>query len=498
MNLTANIKRIFINTASYLYILLFTYAAVTKLLDYNDFSIQIGQSPLLSAFAGFVAIAVPVTELLIVLLLSIPRSRSTGLYLSLCLMVMFTTYIFLILNFSSNIPCSCGGILEKMGWTEHLVFNIGCIVLALVALLMDRSGWPNNLRPKNFALAMVAGLLFSVAAIIALYLISESIIHTRNNFVRRFPAHARPELKKVDLQHNSYYFAGLHDDKIYLANNTTPLNITIYDTALQTKKQIRITIEGPDVPYRSLQVRIIPPYFFVLDGSTPFIYRGNIKDWKARPIKGNIPGFNFAEPMDSARLVYRRINSRQSVNELGILEVNGQVTKKLNPGLLEKQVDGIFDTDGMMLYNSTQDKVHYVYYYRNQFITAGSELNLISKRKTIDTVSRAVISTGTFSDGARTMSSPPLLINRLAAIDGNFLFINSERLGKYEDSGMAGDASVFDLYNADTGTYQGSMYVYHIADHKVKSFRVSGNRMYAISGTYLSVIEISPKLANME
>jgi hypothetical protein len=47
---------------------------------------------------------------------------------------MFTTYIFLILNFSDYIPCSCGGVLEKMGWTEHIVFNLIFIVIAAIGV----------------------------------------------------------------------------------------------------------------------------------------------------------------------------------------------------------------------------------------------------------------------------------------------------------------------------------------------------------------------------
>ncbi|MEJ0031509.1 MAG: MauE/DoxX family redox-associated membrane protein [Bacteroidota bacterium] len=40
-------------------------------------------------------------------------------------MVMFTAYIVVITRFSEYTPCSCGGVLEKMSWDQHLVFNIG-------------------------------------------------------------------------------------------------------------------------------------------------------------------------------------------------------------------------------------------------------------------------------------------------------------------------------------------------------------------------------------
>ncbi|MEP5341653.1 MAG: MauE/DoxX family redox-associated membrane protein [Algibacter sp.] len=120
----------------FLYILLFVYAALNKFLVFDEFKIQIGQSPVLTAYAGWVAWVVPSFEILIALLLVIPRFRLLALYAAFALMVMFTTYIVIILNFSDYIPCSCGGVLEKLGWTEHLIFNIGFVILAFIGIMI--------------------------------------------------------------------------------------------------------------------------------------------------------------------------------------------------------------------------------------------------------------------------------------------------------------------------------------------------------------------------
>lgn len=120
-----------------LFIILFVYAALTKLLDYEKFRVQIGQSPLLTAFAGWIAWMVPVAEILIAIMLVFIRLRLVGLYAAFSLMVMFTTYIICILTLSLYIPCSCGGVLEKLGWKEHLVFNIAFIILAAAAVLLS-------------------------------------------------------------------------------------------------------------------------------------------------------------------------------------------------------------------------------------------------------------------------------------------------------------------------------------------------------------------------
>jgi len=139
-------KNLIVEIISYLFIILFVYAAVSKLLDFEQFRVQLGQSPLLSAFAQWIAWAVPTIEIVIAVLLISPRFRLPGLYASFSLMIMFTTYIIIILNFTDFIPCSCGGVLEQLGWTEHLVFNIGFILLALLGILFLSNNEKINLQ----------------------------------------------------------------------------------------------------------------------------------------------------------------------------------------------------------------------------------------------------------------------------------------------------------------------------------------------------------------
>nr|WP_197718692.1 MauE/DoxX family redox-associated membrane protein [Pedobacter schmidteae] len=106
-------------------------------MDLQKFSVQLGQSPLLTDYANFITWFIPAIEILISLFLINKRTLLFGLYGSFGLMLMFTVYIFFILNFAERIPCSCGGILEKMGWTEHLIFNIFFVLLALLAIILQ-------------------------------------------------------------------------------------------------------------------------------------------------------------------------------------------------------------------------------------------------------------------------------------------------------------------------------------------------------------------------
>lgn len=124
-------------TICFLFILLFVYAGLTKLLDFEKFVIQIGQSPMLTAYSKWVAWIIPLLEIVISLLLAFKRFRLIALYASFSLMVAFTAYIIVIMNFSPYVPCSCGGVLQDMGWKEHLGFNVGFVVLGIAGITLQ-------------------------------------------------------------------------------------------------------------------------------------------------------------------------------------------------------------------------------------------------------------------------------------------------------------------------------------------------------------------------
>jgi len=130
-------KTIAVDIINGLFILLFIYAASSKLLDYQKFTIELGKSPLLSAFSHWLAWLVPAIEIGIGILLLFKRFQLTALFASFSLMVIFSAYIIAILNFSEYIPCSCGGILENMNWKQHFWFNMMFVVLGVLAILLS-------------------------------------------------------------------------------------------------------------------------------------------------------------------------------------------------------------------------------------------------------------------------------------------------------------------------------------------------------------------------
>jgi predicted anti-sigma-YlaC factor YlaD len=128
----------FIEIVSALFILLFLYTAISKSFKVGSTAGALKKTPLLSDVAYPVAWAVVVVEYIVAFLLFWPRTRKIGLYASLGLMSIFTIYIGLMMVFAPKLPCSCGGVISKMTWGYHLVFNTFFAFLALIAIWLDR------------------------------------------------------------------------------------------------------------------------------------------------------------------------------------------------------------------------------------------------------------------------------------------------------------------------------------------------------------------------
>jgi hypothetical protein len=76
-----------------------------------------------------------------------------------------------------------------------------------------------------------------------------------------------------------------------------------------------------DYPYRAALVRIVPPYFFLTDGTVPRIFRGKISDWKAKQVPDTKTYFSAFEPIDSSTAVFRGKSPKTDESILGAMNL---------------------------------------------------------------------------------------------------------------------------------------------------------------------------------
>src|SRR5690349_9615305 len=117
-------RRYWVEIISSLFILLFIYTAVSKLIDFKHFRDTLKSAPLIRENGKILVWLIPSSEIVVSTLLFFPNTRKTGLWGSLLLMLGFTGYLTYMIFFSDVRPCSCGGVIEKMTWNQHFIFNI--------------------------------------------------------------------------------------------------------------------------------------------------------------------------------------------------------------------------------------------------------------------------------------------------------------------------------------------------------------------------------------
>jgi len=337
------------------------------------------------------------------------------------------------------------------------------------------------MKLKVKILVLIICGIFGVGTMALLFVISENITHYQNRFIRRFPQHVAEEVHQTDLSYNSYYFAGSGNGKIYLGNYTAPLQVMVLDTALQRKTVCHIKLKQRNLPFRGPQIRVNGKDFYVFEGMVPYVFKGAISDWSAslRINSGN--HFSQLTPIDSVNMSVRYLSPKNGENIIGILNLIDTAKAKYNTSLLQRQFDGKFDTDGNLLYNSSLNRIVYVYLYRNQYIVVQPNLKLDYRGKTIDTVSHADIQLIRLKNSnQKTFAVPPLVVNKLSAVAGKLLFVNSELPGMYESEDLWKRASIIDVYDLTDQTYRSSFSVYKIAGKKMKAMLVYENKMYAL------------------
>lgn len=478
MKISTSYKNAIIDTICLLYVLLFVYAAVSKLLDFENFQVQLGQSPLLTAFAAIISWLVPFLEIVISILLCIKKYRKIGLYIGSGLMAMFTIYIYMIINFSPYIPCSCGGILQKLGWQEHLYFNIIFLFLSFLGIMVITSY-------KQTLIAIIFIAFFGTLIPVSLYLASENIIRKENPFVRRFLPITLNEATEVELPNHEFYFAGYEMGKVYVSNYISPLHILTYDSSLKIQEHYKISLDREDYKFRSMDVRVDSSNFYMWDGTVPVIYKGNFKDKIGKVIYDGPDYFSKASLLSDGAFAIRGQLPRSGEYLMKYLSPNDKHIFSRHK-FLEKQQDGVFDTEGTLQYSKELRKFVYTYYYRNQFIVSNEKLEVIYRGNTIDTTAHSNLKIVKMEKtGDTKLAEPPITVNKGTSVYKNLLFVHSGLMGKYESDKVWHQASVIDVYDIQKNTYIFSFYVYDRKGFKMKPFIATEDGLYTISGNIL-------------
>lgn len=344
---------------------------------------------------------------------------------------------------------------------------------------------------NNIYIKLLGTIILSIGLVVIVFLSSESQIHHNNAFTRRYPPHPINRLYELNVGFNSYYIAGFEGNDVYLGNHTAPKHLLKINLITKDKSHLKISFQTENLPFRNLRIALYPPYFFIMDGTSPFVLRGEIGEWIAKPWIKDAGYFLKAVPIDSNKIYISTVSTVFRRTVLGLLEKKDEPKLELNPDLLTPQIDGIFDSDGTLLFNGDSNTIGYAYLYRNELLIINPELNLIKKLKTIDTITTAKIHLAIDSiDQTSQLKAPPLMVNKAAVFYGDLVLVHSPRLGKNEPAHMLKEASIIDVYNWRKDTYEFSFYIHSTENGSVKKFHLYNTWLVALMGKSISVYQL--------
>jgi uncharacterized membrane protein len=134
-----NKRQVFLEIISALLIMLYLYASLSKFLDFKQFVGDMNNQPFSNSLTPFLVWGIPSLEIAICLALIIERTRLAGFFASMILLILFTIYTgAILLNAFTYVPCSCGGVIRKLSWRQHLVFNLFFVGLSLTGAILQR------------------------------------------------------------------------------------------------------------------------------------------------------------------------------------------------------------------------------------------------------------------------------------------------------------------------------------------------------------------------
>lgn len=333
-----------------------------------------------------------------------------------------------------------------------------------------------SFRLKTLAIGFVGSILL----VVILYFVSGWMSLHPHGFLRKLPSHEMVGTGLVRLSDRSGYLAGADDSDFYVGNWSKRSQLLAVKS--RSKQTAHIKISGFDTVKftRGGYLRTDSSDLYLFDGNKPAILSGNAGNGKLlqmyRP-----PYFTAAVPLAPNAYILKVVESGQR-NAI----IKFSANKLSKPYLLEEQGDGIFSTDGMLLKSPHSARLFYIYYYRNQFLCLDTNLNLLYKGKTIDTVSHAHIKVKPVKSMHEfTLASPPLFVNEQCAASDKYLFIHSALRADNEISSAMDQVSAIDVYRISDGKYVFSFYIDDFEKEKMQDFRVAGNTLVALFKDYL-------------
>jgi hypothetical protein len=313
---------------------------------------------------------------------------------------------------------------------------------------------------------------FSFILVIILQALSKNNFSTFLDFPRVLRSDFVEQRHTFDLTHR-HYFAGATTQEIFFGNPRDPFDLLVTDSALGAPRHIRLSVVGGEnLELTGSRIEIDSPFFYIKAGNLPGIFKGALGQWEALLTSDSITFFTQAVPITPNSFVFvPGNNTRKTDNQYRLRKSSGTAQVKLEPEFFDAQADTL-SAMGMLRYSKELDCVVYVYYYRDEYMVMDSELNVLYRTSTIDTVNQGHIKPMEYIN--------PELVNTNAEIYKGFLFLGSTLVARNESPLLRDSVAVVDVFDIKNNIYLFSFYLPDYEGIRVQSFKIIKDRIVAI------------------
>lgn len=341
----------------------------------------------------------------------------------------------------------------------------------------------------NSRVAVLLSLFAASSALVLwLHLIGQGEIE-HDQFTRNFVSSGIDKKFQWSLNGPKHYIAGLQGSYLYVADIFQSANL--FSVNWEEPNDSIYAIHIP-VALKDSHISVDSGHAYIADLNSFDIFTFSFNE--ANSLSNGIQVFDstfFVEAIPLRREVFAIRTLNQSNEYVLAIKHSRNALPVDSPGILEKQLDGLFCTDGMLRYNPALKQLVYVYYYRNEFICMDTALRVIYRGKTIDGVERAQIRVAEIEHGQiMALASPPRIVNKKSHSSGDWLYIHSTIRATNEQHSTFEQNDVVDVYDLRDGQYSGSFYIPRINGEKLRDFKVYGDVLVTIHGTILTTFDL--------
>ncbi|MDR6783316.1 hypothetical protein ABIE26_000196 [Pedobacter africanus] len=296
--------------------------------------------------------------------------------------------------------------------------------------------------------------------------------------------------KVLQLPSGAYYFVDHAERGLYLKDLKQANSLFITGHDLSRVHRVNLSpIPGIDDKRKKINIGVSDTIIHAIDHKTGQVTLLNKMTRKIRRFKEPQVRIDNTILISDQSLIGRSTIINGAITGRQLIKLNYSEAKTKNTFQLEKQVDGYFCTDGLLRYDPAAGRLIYMYVYRGEFLCLDTNLNLLYKSKTIDTVSRAEITVNRKVNNGQlvsvTQSKPPKPVNRNLIVHRNLVFMVSTIKADNEAKTDFKSNQVIDVYAINSGKYLYSFYIPKYLGLKLNDFRIADDFMFAVFGTNL-------------